>query len=109
MESRGPFTRENPQAKKCSHVGVAFSDKDQERSRGLYRDCTNLGTRQVLGDSRVQPEAAYPMCGRLVVLKHVLAVVRAMEVPTRNLAERSLERGDEGLLVTTALIGEATT
>lgn len=49
------------------------------------------------------------MCGRLVVLKHVLAVVRAMEVPTRNLAERSLEREDEGLLVAIALIGEATT
>lgn len=38
------------------------------------------------------------------MLKHVLAVVRAVEVPTGNLAERSLERENEGLLVAIALI-----
>lgn len=43
------------------------------------------------------------------MLKHVLAIVRAVDVPKGNLAERSLEKENEGLLVTIALIREATT
>lgn len=55
------------------------------------------------GDSSVHPGAAGPACGGLLVWKHVLAAMRALEAPTGNLAERRLGRGNEGLPVTIAL------
>lgn len=66
--------------------------------------CSGPGTWHRLGDSSVQPAAACPTCRKLVVGKQMLAAVKAVEVPIGNLAERSLERENKGLLLVIALI-----
>ena len=76
-----------PPAERCRRAGVARSGQAQESGRALQRAPQGAGHM-----ARVGGQFAQPMGGR-GVWKHVLAAVRAVEVPLGNLVERRFWRG----------------